>query len=62
MSLNAINLGLPSGTLWADRNVGASLPEEYGSYFSWGETLAKSSYDEKNYKWGNGTADGTLIK
>lgn len=32
----AIDLGLPSGTLWADRNVGAKSPEEYGLYFSWG--------------------------
>ena len=34
----AIDLGLPSGTLWADRNVGAKSPEEYGLYFSWGNT------------------------
>ena len=33
-----VDLGLPSGTLWADRNVGAALPEDYGDYFAWGET------------------------
>ncbi len=34
----AIDLGLPSGTKWADRNVGASAPEDTGLYFSWGNT------------------------
>lgn len=33
-----IDLGLPSGTLWADRNIGADAPEDYGDYFRWGET------------------------
>ena len=33
---NAVDLGLPSGTLWADRNVGAMNPEEYGGYYQWG--------------------------
>ena len=32
----AVDLGLPSGTLWADRNVDATAPTDYGSYFSWG--------------------------
>ena len=34
----AVDLGLPSGRLWADRNVGAASPEEPGLYFSWGNT------------------------
>ena len=33
-----VDLGLPSGTLWATMNVGATKPEEYGLYFAWGET------------------------
>ena len=33
-----IDLGLPSGTLWADRNIGADAPEDYGDHFRWGET------------------------
>ena len=33
-----IDLGLPSGTLWADRNVGANAPEAAGDYFRFGET------------------------
>ena len=51
MSLGAVDLGLPSGTLWADRNVGADSPEAYGDYFAWGETSTKSIYDGRNYKW-----------
>ena len=46
-----VDLGLPSGTLWATCNVGASSPEEYGSYFAWGETSPKSNYQWKTYKW-----------
>ena len=37
-----VDLGLPSGTLWADRNVGAASPEDCGDYFAWGETTSKS--------------------
>ena len=44
-----IDLGLPSGTKWANMNVGASRPEEYGKYFAWGETLEKGSYTWDNY-------------
>ena len=33
-----VDLGLPSGTLWATCNVGAETPEGYGDYFAWGET------------------------
>ena len=48
----AIDLGLPSGTLWADRNIGAKSPEGYGSLFAWGETVTKRRFDSGNYKWG----------
>ena len=37
-NIQLIDLGLPSGTLWADRNVGADSPEGYGDYFRFGET------------------------
>lgn len=33
-----VDLGLPSGTLWATCNVGATKPEEIGFYFQWGDT------------------------
>lgn len=51
----AVNLGLPSGTLWADRNIGADSPEDYGAYFAWGETKPKGEYDWSIYKWCNGS-------
>jgi hypothetical protein len=36
---------------WADRNVGASSPEEYGEYFAWGEVKTKRYYgDYSGYK------------
>lgn len=35
---HAIDLGLPSGTLWACSNVGAKQPEECGNYYAWGDT------------------------
>lgn len=45
-----VDLGLPSGTLWATMNVGADSPEEYGDYFAWGETTTKSTYNWSTYK------------
>ena len=33
-----VDLGLPSGTLWATTNIGATTPGDYGDYFAWGET------------------------
>lgn len=44
-----VDLGLPSGILWATMNVGASSPEEYGDYFAWGETQPKSVYSSDTY-------------
>ena len=38
LTYNMVDLGLPSGLLWADRNVGATSTESYGTYFAWGET------------------------
>ena len=35
---NMVDLGLPSGTLWSDRNVGSDSPEDFGMYYAWGET------------------------
>ena len=52
-----VDLGLPSGTLWATCNVGASKPEEYGDYFAWGETEPKEIYSFSTYKWCNGSYD-----
>lgn len=53
----AVDLGLPSGTLWAPWNVGARGEEDSGAYFAWGEVVAsktrnwESWYGWNNYKW-----------
>ncbi len=46
-----VDLGLPSGILWANFNLGATRPEEYGDYFAWGETSVKTTYTSGNYLW-----------
>lgn len=51
----AIDLGLPSGTLWASYNIGATKPEEYGDYFSWGETEVRDKYYFTTYSLCDGT-------
>ena len=49
-----IDLGLPSGTMWATCNVGAESPDQYGDYFAWGETTPKDNYNWSTYKYSNG--------
>ena len=64
--LDYVNLGLPSGTLWATKNIGASKPSDSGLYFQWGDIQGytkgqigksdgkkKFSLDWSDYKWGN---------
>ena len=54
-----VNLKLPSGTLWATCNVGASKPTDYGLYFQWGDTSGYTAeqigkdkkFTEADYKW-----------
>lgn len=48
-----VDMGLPSGTKWADHNVGASTPEEIGDYFAWAETETKTTFTFDNYKYAN---------
>ena len=48
----AVDMGLPSGTLWCDRNVGAKSPEDSGAFFSWGNT--DPHYPNRdNMDWGD---------
>ena len=53
-----IDLGLPSGTKWACCNVGASKPEDYGSYYAWGETKTKEVYNWDTNQYGYNNDDG----
>lgn len=45
-NVQAVDLGL--SVKWADCNIGASSPEEYGDFFAWGEIAQKESID---YFW-----------
>lgn len=46
-----VDLGLPSGLLWARTNIGAPFSSDDGDYFAWGETEPKSYYAWSTYKW-----------
>lgn len=50
-----VDLGLPSGTIWAGWNIGATSPEQVGDYFAWGEIAPKKSYTKENYKYYDGS-------
>ena len=49
-----VDLGLPSGLLWANCNVGAQKPEDFGNYYAWGETSPKEEYSWDTYAYGSG--------
>ena len=63
-----VNLGLPSGTIWAKFNLGADInwldtaKDWYGDYYAWGETQTRLSFkDWKKYKWFEGFNKGELV-
>lgn len=43
-----VDLGLPSGNLWANKNLGAYKPDDTGNGYTWGET-GKEVYNDRNY-------------
>lgn len=45
--MKLIDLRLPSGTKWAACNIGAEKPTEFGDYFAWGDTSAKTIMSEE---------------
>jgi len=66
-----VDLNLPSGTLWAWKNVGASSPDESGLYFQWGDTKGytadqvgtrrgQKNFSSCGYKW-NPSGDGSAF-
>jgi predicted secreted protein len=55
-----VDLGLPSGTLWAKCNLGADSPEGYGDYLAWGETQGKNIYDWSTYRYCTAEGDSLL--
>ncbi len=46
-----IDLGLPSGSLWATYNIGAKKVSELGDYFSWAEVTPKNEHSWWNLKY-----------
>ncbi len=60
-----VDLGLPSGTLWATCNVGANTPWEYGDYFAWGDTEPGKLDDNRWYGWYGykySNSNGTILQ
>ena len=66
-----VDLNLPSGTLWAWKNVGAASPDESGLYFQWGDTqgytadqvgtrIGQKNFSSYGYKW-NPSGDGSAF-
>ncbi len=47
--LLGIDLGLPSHTLWANRNVGAETESDFGNLVPWGDFKLKAPYFENDY-------------
>lgn len=49
-----VDLGLPSGIMWATMNIGAEKPTKGGYFFAWGETepkAKKSDFTKSAYKF-----------
>lgn len=54
-----VDLGL--SVYWASCNLGAGKPEEYGDYYTWGETEPKENYSWSTYKFGT-SSEGPFSK
>ncbi len=46
-----VDLGLPSGLLWATTNIGATEVYDYGDYFAWGEITTKTEFNGSTYEF-----------
>lgn len=48
-----VDMGLPSGTLWASCNLGANSEKDFGNYYTFGDPDSRSEADctAQNYKW-----------
>ncbi len=55
-----VDLGISGGILWADHNIGATNPWDYGDYYAWGETDTKTDYSWSTYRYGS--ASNALTK
>ena len=48
----AVDLGL--SVFWAEKNIGASAPEQFGDYYAWGEIATKEQYRANSYRFYQG--------
>lgn len=55
INVSYVDLGLPSGLLWATCNLEAWSPEEVGGYYAWGEISPKTYFSRDNYEYKNNT-------
>lgn len=55
--VKAVDLGLPSGTLWANMNVGANSEEAPGNFYAWGETEVKTNYSSGTYTYSDSPSE-----
>ena len=46
---DVVDLGLPSGTLWATANLGAEEAQQKGNLYAWAETYTKTNFSQSNY-------------
>lgn len=46
-----VDLGLPSGTLWAKCNVGANSQTDIGGHYAWGEIIEKTGDNAYAWNW-----------
>lgn len=44
-TMEYVDLGLPSGIMWAKCDLGETSPEKYGATYAWGETWTKWTID-----------------
>ena len=58
-TMEYVDLGLPSGIMWAKCDLGASSPERYGDEYSWGETWTKKN---DNYYYFTDIVEGQYTK
>ena len=59
LQMEYVDLGLPSGTLWAKCNIGAPTETDYGDYFMWGSTTPDNNHtcNWANTPFNNGSSD-----
>ena len=53
-TMEYVDLGLPSGIMWAKCDLGETVPESYGHSYAWGETWIKNISNKDNYYYNNG--------